>query len=98
MICLFSSSHAEMLQGGDAAGGDAQAGEHLPHGLVAWAQWQLGHDGTVGTVTPWQVQPRDGTAWHGTKHPAYWAKSWAGPSYGPMPAPWPCQVVSHAKS
>ena len=53
MICLISSFHAEMLQGGDAAGGDARAGEHLPHGLVAWARWQPGHDGSLGTVARW---------------------------------------------
>lgn len=50
MICLFSSSHVEMLPGGVAASRDAQAGEHLPHGLVTRARWHCGHGGILGTV------------------------------------------------
>lgn len=38
----------EMLQGGDAADGDALAGKHHPHG----------HDGTIGTVAA------SATRWH----------------------------------
>ena len=75
-------------------------------GCSGWGvPWWQGHDGSMGTVVPWQLQSRDGTVWHGTKRQR--ARS-AGPNPGlgqvmghasPMAVPdrEPCQIMGQAK-
>jgi len=91
MICLFSSSHTEILQGGAAAGGDARAGECLGgrDTMAAWARWYRGsfsHETALCGTAQSASEPSPPGQILG------WAKLWA------MPAPWPCQIVSLAKS